>query len=199
MLTLVNEAAVLIRDARREAGLSQRALSFRADVSYTTICRIERGRIDPTIGTVQKVLSALGHELEFSLRPSPYIPQLGELTDAWSTDRSGQEQPDWTRLRAFLDYLARNPQLSEAAIRARIPSSGSTFIDNLLAGVAEKVADDAGASRPAWTKHIGVLQEVWRGMGTPRMRESAEATTPPQLAARNIFIPVASLWRPAPS
>lgn len=197
MLTGVKEAAALIREARDESGLSLRALAVRADVSYTTICRIEQGQIDPTTGTLRKLLGAMGEELELGRRPATGGPQLADLADAWSTDRFGQDQPDWTRLRAFLDYLARHPQRARAAIRCAPPKSGSLFFDNLLAGIAEKIADDAGASRPAWTKRVPELTDAWESLGTPRMRASATAATPPQLAARQIVIPEASLWRRA--
>jgi transcriptional regulator with XRE-family HTH domain len=197
MLTGVKEAAALIREAREEFGLSLRALAIRADVSYTTICRIEQGRIDPTTGTLRKLLGAMGEELELGRRPFARGPQLADLADAWSTDRFGQDQPDWTRLRAFLDYLTRYPQVARSAIRSAPPKSGSLFFDNLLAGVAEKIADDAGDTRPAWTRRIPKLSETWQSIGTPRIRASAAASTPAQLAARHIVIAEASLWRKA--
>ena len=197
MLTVVTDAATLVREARCDAGLSLRALAERADVCFTTVFRIEHGQLDPTTGTLSKLLGALGQELELGRSTSVHGPQLAELSDAWSTDRAGQEQPDWTRLRAFLDHLARHPEASAHAVRSRPPASGSPFFDNLLAGIAEKVSDDAGTPRPAWTKKIRPLAVTWEGFGTPRMRAAAAAATPPQLACRKVIIPVASLWRKA--
>jgi len=195
MLTGVGGAATLIREAREGAGLSLRSLADRSDVSFTTICRIEHGQVDPTTGTLRKLLGAMGQDLELRRRPVPRGPQLAELADAWSTDRAGQDRPDWTRLRTFLDYLARRPELAEPAIRSKPPASGSTFFDSLLAGIAEKIADDAAGTRPAWTKRVPALTEIWESFGTPRMRAQAEATAPHQLALRNIYIPTTSLWR----
>jgi transcriptional regulator with XRE-family HTH domain len=195
MLTVMSDAATLIRHAREEAGLSLRALAARSDVSYTTICRIEHGQIDPTTGTLRKLLGALGEDLELAGHPLSRSPELAELADAWLTDRFGQDQPDWTRMRAFLDDLARRPELAARAIRARPAASGSTFFDNLLAGIAEKIADDGATPRPAWTKRIPELTETWESLGTPRMRAAATAATPAQLAVRHILIPAASLWR----
>src|SRR5579863_7354645 len=151
MLTTMTEPGTLIREAREDAGLSLRALADRADVSFTTINRIELGQIDPTIGTLRKVLSALGENLNLARQPAPEVPQLAALAGAWTTYLLGRPQPDWTRLRTFLDYLARHNEIAALAIRAKPPASGSEFFDNLLAGIAEKVADDAKARRPAWT------------------------------------------------
>lgn len=172
-----------------------RALADRADTSFTTIFRIEHGQIDPTTGTLAKLLGALGQDLELGRRPLRQGPQLAELVNAWSRDRMGQDQPDWTRLRAFLDCLARRPEEAPRAIRSRPPASGSAFFDNLLTGIAEKVADDTGTPRPAWTKRTPLLAEPWESFGTPRMRAAAVAATPPQLARRNIYISASSLWR----
>jgi transcriptional regulator with XRE-family HTH domain len=193
----MSDAATLIRGAREEAGLSLRALADRSDVSFTTICRIEQGHVDPTTGTLRKLLEALGESLELQRHPISRGPQLAELVDAWATDKLGQDHPDWTRLRAFLDYLERRPEYAEPAIRSKPPASGSIFFDALLAGIAEKTADDIAAARPAWTKRIPPLSKTWEGFGTPRMRSEAAAATPPQLAQRNILIPAAALWRHA--
>ena len=194
-LTAINQAAAFVREAREEAGLSLRALAARSDVSYPTICRIENGHLDPTTGTLRKLLGALGEDLELARRPATPGPQLAELADAWERDRSGQDQPLWPRLRAFLDHLAQHPELAASAIRATPPPSGSIFFDNLLAGIAEKVAADTGTARPAWTKRVPVLPDTWEALGTPRTRAAAAAATPSQLAARRIMIPASSLWR----
>ena len=194
-LTPVNNAATLIRQAREEAGMSLRALAALADVSYTTVFRIEHGQIDPTTATLRKLLGALGEDLELGRRRIATGSELASLLDAWSTDRSGQEQPDWTRLRAFLDHLARHPDEAAVAIRANPGPSGSVFFDSLLAGMAEKIADDTGTARPPWSKKVPALPYLWESFGTPRMRASAAANTPKQLADRNIHISAASLWR----
>ena len=191
----VGEAGALIREAREQAGLSLRALADRSDVSFTTISRIEHGHIDPSTGTLRKLLGALGEDLELRRRPAGSVSELASLTGAWSKDRTGQDQPDWTRLRAFLDHLSRSPEIAAAAIRSKPQPSGSEFFDNLLAGIAEKVADDACLRRPAWTKRVPKLSRTWESIGTPRMKAGTAADTPPQLAARRIRIPVSSLWR----
>ena len=174
-----------------------RALAERADVSFTTVFRIEHGQLDSTTGTLRKLLGALGQKLEAGRSTSVQGPQLAELFDASSTDRVGQDKPDRTRLRAFLDHLARHPDNAAQAVRCKPPASGSAFFDNLLAAIAEKVSDDNRTPRPAWTKRIVPLPVTWEGFATPRMRAAAAAATPPQVACRKVLIPAASLWRQA--
>ena len=122
-------------------------------------------------------------------------PQLGDLTQAWATDPSGQDRPDWTHIRGFLDYLTLNPD-AVAPSTAQMPEpSGSDFMDNLMAGIAEKACDDAGIARPSWTRHVPPLTHRWASPGTPRMRQRAMELTPPQLASRGINMTADSLWR----
>ena len=49
-----------IKKYRRKLGLTQEALSRKADISYNTIIKIESGGIkDPRIGTLKKIAEAL--------------------------------------------------------------------------------------------------------------------------------------------
>jgi len=65
--TLVTEAAgELIRDARRAEGLSQAQLARRMRTSQSTVARLEGGRANPTITTLDKALRACGHTLDLA-------------------------------------------------------------------------------------------------------------------------------------
>lgn len=170
-----------------------RALAKLAGVAYTTVSRIEHGQVDPTTGMLERLLGAAGMELEISTRAAS-TPRLADLSDAWDRNGRGQDRPDWTRLRAFLDYLALHPELKGPATLHRPLPSGSALLDNLLAGIAEKTCDDAGLPRPAWTRLVRPLRQPWTGGGTPRMRAEAASATPVQLARRGIALTADSLW-----
>lgn len=55
--------------AREEAGLSQRELAERAGVAQSEIARIESGKREPSIPTLQRILAGAGAELRFRLAP----------------------------------------------------------------------------------------------------------------------------------
>jgi transcriptional regulator with XRE-family HTH domain len=57
-----------LRRARGRAGLTQRALADLTGVAQPTIARIERGREEPRVGTLEVLLSACGHRLEITRR-----------------------------------------------------------------------------------------------------------------------------------
>jgi predicted transcriptional regulator len=52
-----------LRNARRRAGLSQRALATRTGVAQPTIARIERGQDDPRVRTLDRLLRACDETL----------------------------------------------------------------------------------------------------------------------------------------
>lgn len=53
-----------IRKLRTERGLSQEDLAHEADVTTSTVSTIERGRSNPTWGTVRSIAEALGVDLK---------------------------------------------------------------------------------------------------------------------------------------
>jgi len=58
--------SVLVRSARKSAGLTQTELAERAGVTQSVIARLERGGGNPTFLTLERVLHAAGHRLELS-------------------------------------------------------------------------------------------------------------------------------------
>jgi transcriptional regulator with XRE-family HTH domain len=60
-------SASLLVEARRRAGLSQRALAERAGVAQQEIARYERGRVTPSLERLRALIGACGLELTFRL------------------------------------------------------------------------------------------------------------------------------------
>ncbi len=59
----------IIREARSRAGLGLRELARRAGTSHATLARYERGEVDPTMGTLERIVAACGFELRVLLAP----------------------------------------------------------------------------------------------------------------------------------
>jgi transcriptional regulator with XRE-family HTH domain len=179
----------LVGALKGSSGLSFRDLAERADVAVSTITRVKAGAVEPTVDTLTRLLDSAGYELQATRRPEVEPPAVRSLTSAW-TERGGRLRPDWSRWRALLDRLALEPDRIAEAIYPAPPPSGSPVIDSLLAAVAEKLADDAGLRRPAWTTAVPELPEPWRPPARGR-----DSEVPEQLAARRLMVDGASLWR----
>lgn len=63
-------AWAIIREARARADLTQRALAERAGKAQSEIAKIERGRRDPTVSTLERLVRAAGFDLKIQLVPS---------------------------------------------------------------------------------------------------------------------------------
>jgi transcriptional regulator with XRE-family HTH domain len=63
-------AGRMIRHARKRAALTQRELAAKSGIPQETIARIERGRADPRVKTLDRLLEACGFGLES-------MPRLG--------------------------------------------------------------------------------------------------------------------------
>jgi transcriptional regulator with XRE-family HTH domain len=181
----MSETAELIRTAREQRGLSQRALAERAGVKQSTIARIELGESDPAYSTVIRLLDAAGFHLP---EPRPSIPTLTESA-------IGDDELDWTMLRAVADLAERNPPMVGLLIGGEPPVSAGTIARTILAAVAAFLAVRAGAHIPAWARHTPALLAPWHPDGTPRMIRKTIAETPPPIARYNVWIRASALQR----
>ena len=180
--------SAMIRTERETLGLSMRDLAALAGVSYPTISRIENGHEDPRWDTLTKIAAALGKTLAPTFETRPIL----RLADIDVDGATGE--PDWTRLRSFADQITLHPEWTAAAI-ADAPSQDSPFMSNLLAAIAEKLADDAKIQPPDWTKRTVALESRWEAPATPRRRAMHAENTPAQFAARGITLPKRAIWR----
>lgn len=191
-------AAALVHEARQEAGMSRRALAARAGVPTSTVSRIEQGSTDPTLTMLSRLIAAAGRRLTVaadSQIAEPGRPAIDTLATAYTEGHKGRRKVDWTKLRGFLDQIAARPELAGDAVEAPPARSGDAAFDTLLAGIAEKVADDAGVPRPRWTRSVPPAPTPWESPGTPARVQQARAHAPRQLAARNVWLAAQDLWR----
>lgn len=101
------QGALLVREARRRAGLSQVELAAKLGVSRGRVSGWETGRVRVTFGDAERVFEACGLDLEVALRPRDYETRArlaefarlspDELVDqltAWNAARSAAGGPE---------------------------------------------------------------------------------------------------------
>jgi len=97
----------LLRDARRDAGLDQSTLARRAGTTQTYISRVERGEVSPSVGTMQRLVRAIGLELVLSLRPlEPGNARPEDLRADFERLTAGERTEQAMELSEFLTGLA---------------------------------------------------------------------------------------------
>jgi transcriptional regulator with XRE-family HTH domain len=103
--------SVLIRNARKRAGLTQSQLAERAGVAQSVIARLERGGGNPTFETLERVLHAAGHRLELT------AVEQGLVTVDESLIRQQLALSPGERMHEFDALAATADMLSNARIR----------------------------------------------------------------------------------
>jgi transcriptional regulator with XRE-family HTH domain len=102
---------VLIKEARKRAGLTQADLAARAGTTQSAVARWEHGTVDPGFDTVRRLLRLCGLHLEVLL-----VPWADAMAD------------DWTQAQ---DVLALTP-----TERAEQQTSLITFVEDAREGLA---------------------------------------------------------------
>lgn len=195
MLTDVDCPAVWVKQGRARLGLSVRDLARLAGISYPTVSRIEHGHEQPRWDTIEKLFNVLGGTLPAGGGETRSVLRLADLCDARTFDATGTEHPDWVRFRALADQIVAHPKLVAQTIGPEPAPSGSSLIDNLLAAIAEKVADDTGIARPKWVRNRPPLDHPWTVIARPAKQAEAALSTPTQFARRGLNIPETTIWR----
>lgn len=104
-------AGRMLRYARRRAGLTQRQLSAKAGIPQESIARIERGRVDPRVGTLDRLLEACAFGLEAMPRlgigiDRPQIQERLALSPARRLERAADEDRMFIEFRRTLRRVA---------------------------------------------------------------------------------------------
>jgi transcriptional regulator with XRE-family HTH domain len=60
----------LIHDVRKEEKVTQSELAKRLGVNKSYISRIEKGMIEPGVGTFYRIINALGMKIEITKQPA---------------------------------------------------------------------------------------------------------------------------------
>jgi transcriptional regulator with XRE-family HTH domain len=90
----MRSAATLIKDARKNAGLSQAELARRLQTTQSAVARLESPSSNPRLDTLDRAIAATGQEL--TLAVSAQAPQVDETMTATNLRMSPAE-----RLRHF--------------------------------------------------------------------------------------------------
>lgn len=69
MLGAVLDAATTLKTSRTMSGLSRRQVAVLAGVAPSTVSRIEQRQMDPTVGTLDRLLAACGYRLTDGVEP----------------------------------------------------------------------------------------------------------------------------------
>lgn len=110
------DAAALLREARRSAGLSQSELAERSGTSQATLSSYERGHRHPSSRTLERILAAAGRRLSSAPASRPV-----RSPSAAALERAGRTLVEVLELAAELPTSHAGERLFPGLPRHRAP------------------------------------------------------------------------------
>jgi len=189
-------AAELVRSARTDAGLSVRSLADAAGVAASTVHRIEKAELHPTVETLRRILEAAG--LRLRLEPEPdYAASLVGLARSIRGDiEDDSDSTDgavvWPVRRAA-ELVRRFHGADEAGRRRMITAeprpTGSPQWDAFVAALAEWLAVQARLPVPAWARgRDRYLRRGWWVTPMRSMRAWEYAGSPASFQSHGVYL-----------
>ena len=202
------EAAAIIKKIRAMSGITRKELAQLADVSPSTISRIERGEMDPTWGTMQKIFSATGYQLNGTSVVSSGDTSAIQAANIYLQPLLKQAFPPMAKpLQPAATTMATGP----LSVKVKAPTGewadrwkrtgwlkDSAGVDDLVAiavtaGNAGKVARRRGARAPVeipkgWRDLVDRLDEAGVDYGVSGIVATGEDRSDTQAGAPLIYV-----------
>jgi len=179
-----------VRQIRSEAQLSLRALAQAAGLATSTVHRIERGELQPTMDTLERIAEAAGTRL----RVEAELDYAASLVGLARSIRVAIIDGDESRPVRMAAEFAHRFESVDAAARARMisaepPPSGDPRWDAFLGALAEWLAVRIGAPVPDWALHDGrFLRRGWWVTPMPSLRAWEYAGSPASFQIRGVYL-----------
>lgn len=184
------QPAVLVASIRAETRLSLRALADAAGVATSTVHRIERGEMHPTVEMLERIAEAAGMRIRLDARLD-YAASLVGLGRCISQSPAGDAVLGPVRMAAEFVHRFR---AADAATRIRMIAAeptptGDKRWDAFLAALGEWLAVTIDLPAPSWTQDRGrFLDRGWWVTPMEPMHAWEYAGSPVSFKSRGIYV-----------
>jgi hypothetical protein len=159
-------------------------------VSASTVHRIERGRLEPTVDMLERLIAATGERLEIRSVTDPTT--LAGLARAIAADIDTNPRDISNPVRRAAELASRllaAQQPVEDALLVAPPPTGDRHWDAFLGALAEWLAVRMGVPTPAWAQDSRrYLDEAWWVTPMTSLRASEYAGSPASFQQRGVYI-----------
>lgn len=181
----------MVAEARARAGLSIRALARTAQVSPSTVHRIEQRRLVPTVEMLDRLVRATGRRLEVVVRPDP-TTTIG-LAQAIAADLERDHEDRSGPVRRAAEFASRfarrDPTTQHIAIKSEPPTTGDLRWDAFLAALVEWLAVRHGAEVPPWVRNPSrYLDAAWWVTTMPSLHAWEFAGSPASFQSHGVYL-----------
>lgn len=181
---------VLVATIRAETRLSLRALAEAAGVATSTVHRIERGELRPTVEMLERIAEAAGMRVQLDARLD-YAASLVGLGRCIAHGLAGDAGLGPLRMAAELVHRFHT---MDAATRSRMIAAeplptGDVRWDAFLAALGEWLAVTTDLPAPSWTQEKGrFLDRGWWITPMQSMRAWEYAGSPVSFKSRGVYV-----------
>jgi transcriptional regulator with XRE-family HTH domain len=179
--------ADLVRTVRTEAGLSVRALAEAAGVAASTVHRIERGELQPTVEMLRQIVEVAGQRL----RVDAHVDYAASITGLAQSIRGLQDPADTVRKSAELAsrFSSAEHDARRRMLAARPPATGDGRWDAFLGALAEWLAVRVGLPAPRWVyDKERYLRRGWWISPMASLRAWEYAGSPMSFKSRGVYL-----------
>ncbi len=191
----MSTASAVLIEARASAHLSIRELAHAAQVSPSTVHRIERGRLEPTVAMLARLVAATGERLDVRSVTDPST--LAGLARAISADVDADPDDIATPVRRSAELASRFLRAATPGVEPLLtppPPTGDRRWDAFLAALAEWLAVRVSLPAPAWVDEPDrFLDRAWWVTPMRSLRASEYAGSPVSFQRHGVYIHRASL------
>jgi transcriptional regulator with XRE-family HTH domain len=187
------EIAGLIKQARRDAGITQLEMAHRAGTAQPAVAAYESGVRTPTLATLERLLDACGHDLQLGASPRTRrcAASLEQLAPEMAEDLAQARERDALRLLfGFADDFRGSSRPGQISlIHEEPPDTGDPRFNAALAGTAEFFARESEIAAPSWVEESSRFVEPWWfATDRPAFEAYTFAHTPAVFARHGVFI-----------
>jgi transcriptional regulator with XRE-family HTH domain len=187
------DVARLIKQARRDAGITQLEMAHRAGTAQPAVAAYESGVRTPTIATLERLLNGCEHDLQLSSSPHTRrgAASLEQLAPEIAEDLALAREHDALRLLfGFADDFRGSSRPGKISlIREEPPGTGDPRFDAALAGTAEFFARESEIATPEWVEEpIRFVEPWWFATDRSAFEAYTFAHTPAVFARHGVFI-----------
>ena len=184
---------MLLREARREAGLTQAELARCSGTSQPTLAGYEAGRALPRLDTLERLVLCSGHELVLTVRPRVRrgaVPMARIAEQMVPLLHEEGVSGAWRRLLDFVDDFRGSSTAGQRwLVRDEPRLCGDVRVDAAIGGIVDFLCNEAGLVPPRWTIGPNRMSEPWWFVaGLPGFEAMALRDTPVALARHGVFV-----------
>lgn len=184
------KSAEIAKELRGNSGLSVRKFAAAAGVSPSTVHRVEKGAMEPTVELLSDLAAAAGERLVIHYEPD-YAMNIAGLAQSIRADLLGSDESMIVRKAAeFVHrFMSSDRTTKQWMVNPEPPATQNKKWDAFLAALVEWLAIRAKIKPPPWVyEKSRFLEKAWWVSPMPSLRAHEYAGSHAAFQNRGVYL-----------